>query len=126
MLGVAGLVLSIAAGGDDPAASLDDILRSLVTAGRVETLATALAVATLTGDVDLRRRVRREIADRGHVLPRWLAELDRAEPVERAVEVSTVFRDVDTLLVGVTVPGDHPLTAVVHIENEIGGLVSDG
>lgn len=126
MLGVAGLVLSIAAGGDDPAAGLDDIVRGLLAAGRVETLATALAMATLSGDVDLRRRVRRELAERGHVLPRWLAELDRAEPVERAVEVSTVFRDVDTLLVGVTVPGGHPLTAVVHIENEIGGLVSDG
>lgn len=126
MLGVAGLVLSIAAGADDPAASLDDIVRGLVTAGRVETLATALTVATLTNDVELRRRVRREIADRGLVLPRWLAELDRAEPVGRAVEISTVFRDVDTLLVGVTVPGGHPLTAVVHIDNECGAVATDG
>ncbi len=44
----------------------------------------------------------------GHVRPRWLAELDRTAPVDRAVEVSTVFRDADELLVGVTVPGGHP------------------
>ena len=60
------------------------------------------------------------------MLPRWLPELDRAEPVDRAVEISTVLRDADELLVGVTVPGEHPLTAVVRIDNELGALATDG
>ncbi len=126
LLGAVGLLLGVAAGADDPAGTLDDLVRSLSDADRVETSAALLAIATLTVDTDLRRRVRREIADRGHVLPRWLAELDRAEPVDRAVEISTVFRDADELLIGVTVPGGHPLTAVVRIDNEIGAFATDG
>jgi hypothetical protein len=126
LLGVVGLLLSAAAGSDDPAATLDDLVRSFSAVDRLETSAALLAMATLTVDPDLRRRVRREIAERGHVLPRWLAELDRSTPVDRAVEVSTVFRDADELLVGVTVPGGHPLTAVVRIDNELGAVATDG
>ena len=126
LLGAVGLILSVAAGADDPAATLDDLLRSLSGVDRVETSAALLAIATLTVDAGLRRRVRREIADRGHVLPRWLAELDHSERVDRAVEVSTVFRDADELVVGVTVPGGHPLTAVVRIDNELGAVATDG
>ncbi len=126
LLGVVGLLLSAVAGSDDPAASLDDLVRSLSAVDRVEASAAVLAIATLTVDADLRRRVRREIAERGHVLPRWLAELDRSTPVDRAVEISTVFRDADELLVGVTVPGGHPLTAVVRVDNELGAVATDG
>jgi hypothetical protein len=125
LLGAVGLLLSVAAEGDDPGALLDELVRSLSAADRVETSAALLAIATLTVDADLRRRVRREIAERGHVLPRWLAELDRTEPGDRAVEVSTVFRDADELLVGVTVPGGHPLTAVVLVDNELGAVATD-
>src|SRR5919107_2102994 len=126
LLGVVSLLLSAAAGSDDPAASLDDLVRSFSTVDRLETSAALLAMATLTVDPGLRRRVRREIAERGHVLPRWLAELDRSTPVDRAVEVSTVFRDADELLVGVTVPGGHPLTAVIRVDNELGAVATDG
>src|ERR671929_172865 len=52
--------------------------------------------------------------------------VDSPEPVDRAVEVGTVFRDADELLVGVTVPGGHPLTAVVRIDNELGAVATDG
>ncbi|MDP9459011.1 MAG: hypothetical protein M3Q22_01755 [Actinomycetota bacterium] len=126
LLGTVGLVLAVAAGADDPAATLDNLVRSFSAVHRVETSAALLAIAALTVDTDLRRRVRREIAESGHVLPRWLAELDRTEPVDRAVEISTVFRDADELLVGVTVPGGHPLAAVVRIENELGAVATDG
>src|SRR3954453_10262506 len=91
LLGAVGLLLSVTAAADDPAATLDDLVRSFSSADRVETSAALLAIATLTVDDELRRRVRREIAER--VLPRWLAELHHTEPVDRAVQVSTVFRD---------------------------------
>jgi hypothetical protein len=126
LLGSVGLLLSVAAGADDPGGTLDELVRSFSGADRVETSAALLGIATLTVDPDLRRRVRREIAERGHVLPRWLAELHNSRPVDRAVEVSTVFRDVDELLVGATVPGGHPLTAVVHVDNDLGAVATDG
>src|SRR4051812_45995928 len=93
LLGTVGLVLSVAAAADDPSATLDELVRSFSGADRVETSGALLAIATLTVDTELRRRVRREIGERGHVLPRWLAELHHTSPVDRAVEVSTVFRD---------------------------------
>ncbi|MDP5185126.1 hypothetical protein QOZ88_21040 [Blastococcus sp. BMG 814] len=126
LLGVVSLALSVAAADDDPSAAFGTLVRSFSAADRVETSAALLAIATLTVDPDLRRRVRREIAERGHVLPQWLAELHRSEPVDRAGEVSTVFRDVDDLLVGVTVPGGGPLTAVVRVNNEFGAVATDG
>ncbi|WP_324273565.1 hypothetical protein [Blastococcus brunescens] len=126
LLGVAGLILSIATGPDDPAGTLAELVEGLSGQGRVEASATALAIATLTGDAELRRRVRRELADRGQVLPRWLAELERTEPLDLAVEISTVYRDADQLLVGATVPGGHPLTAVVLVDNELGAFAADG
>lgn len=127
LLGVAGLILSIAAGTDDPAETLRDLVQGLSGhPDRPEASAAALAIATLTGDIDLRRRVRRELGEQGQVLPRWLAELDRTQPLERAVEMCTVYRDADQLLVGVKVPGGHPLTAVVLVDNELGGFAAEG
>lgn len=125
LLGVVALLLSVAAA-DDSGGTLDELVRSFSEADRVEASAALLAIATLTLDPELRRRVRREIGERGHVLPRWLAQLDQAQPIDRAVEVSTVFRGADELLVGVTVPGGHPLTAVVRVDNELGAVATDG
>ncbi len=53
-------------------------------------------------------------------MPRWLAELHRAQPQPRAVQLSGPFHDVDELVVGLTLPGSHPLTTVVRVDNELG------
>jgi hypothetical protein len=126
LLSCLGVFLSILAGADDQDASLERLLRGLSGLDRLEGSAALLAMTTLTARPELRRRARREIAERGHVLPRWLVELDRSQPVERAVEISTVFRDFDELVVGLVVPDDHPLTAVVRVSNEWGAAATDG
>ena len=126
LLAVASLILSISAGADDPAETLAELVQGLSGQGRTETSAAVLVIATLTGDAELRRRVRRELGDRAQVIPRWLAELDRTEPFDRAVEISSPYRDADQLLVGVTVPGGHPLTAVVLVDNELGAFAAEG
>src|SRR5689334_12227096 len=90
LLGVVGLLVAMAGTGEDPDTSFAALVRALAEAGTPEASAALLALATLTVEPELRRRVRREIAERGHVLPRWLAELDRTRPVDRAVEISTV------------------------------------
>lgn len=125
LLVTASMLLSIVAGGSAPS-TMATVVRGLSAWNRPECSAGALAVATLAGNGDLRREVRRDAADRGHRLPRWLTELHRAEFVARAVELSTVFRDVDELVVGGTVPGGHCLTAVVRVDNECGFRAVDG
>lgn len=120
LLATASMMLGIAAGGTDPSTTAASLVRALSAWNRPECSAGALAMATLTGDDGLRREMRRQAADRGHLLPRWVAELHRAVFVVRAVELSTVFRTIDELIVGVTVPGGHHLTAVVKVDNEYG------
>ncbi|SOE03476.1 hypothetical protein SAMN06272739_4191 [Blastococcus haudaquaticus] len=119
-------MLDVTAGADDPGAHRQELVLGMAGSGRPETAAAAAAVATLLGDDELRRRVRREVAESGLVLPRWLAELHRTEALGRAVEISTVYRDADQLLVGATVPGGYPLTAVVLVDNELGAFAADG
>lgn len=126
LLSTASMMLGIAAGGSDPSTAIATIVRGLSAWNQPECSAGALAMATLVGDDRLRREVRRDAADRGHRLPRWVAELHHAEPVARAVELSTVFRAADELVVGLIVPGGHSLTAVVRVDNEYGFRAVDG
>ena len=85
-----------------------------------ETSALLAAVAALSRDDVLRRRVSHEIADRAHALPSWLAELSRATAAPEAVEVTHPLGDADDVLVSVTLPDGHALTAVVLIEHNLG------
>ncbi len=123
-LAIAATLLSATRGEGAPPVS--ELVRSLDEFGQPETAAALLAIATLTGDAELRRRMRREIAAAGQVLPRWLAELDRTEPGDRAVEISSVYGDVDHLLISATVPDGSPLTAVVVVDHELGAFAADG
>jgi hypothetical protein len=125
LLATAATLLTIAEAGSDPT-STTTLIRALAAWDRPASSAGALAIASLIGDEGLRREVRRDAADRGHPLPRWLVQLHRSEPAGRAVELSTVFRDVDEIVVGVTVPGGHPLTAVVEVDNELGARAVGG
>lgn len=120
------MLLSTVEGGADRSTSTATLVRGLSTWNRPECSAGALAMATLIGDGGLVREVRRDAADRGFLLPRWLVALHRAEPVVRAVELTTVFRSVDELVVGVVISGGHCLTALVDIDNEAGFRVVDG
>jgi hypothetical protein len=90
-----------------------------------ETSALLAAVAALSGDEVLRRRVAREIVDRAHALPRWLADLSRTAPAPEAVEVTHVLGDGDDVLVAVTLPDGHVITAVVFVEHNLGTIVKD-
>jgi hypothetical protein len=90
-----------------------------------ETTALLAAVAALSSDEVLQRRVSREIADRGHPLPGWLAGLRHAIPGSEAVEVTHVLGDGDNVIVAVTLPGGHVLTAVVYVDHNLGTLVKD-
>ncbi|SDC78600.1 hypothetical protein SAMN05660690_2546 [Geodermatophilus telluris] len=125
LLATAAMLLGIPAGAMEPAVTAT-VVRGIAAWDRPECSAGAVATAALTGDEGLRREMRRAAADRGHALPRWLAELHRAEPVSRAVELSGPFRDVDELVVGATVPGGHALTAVVRVDNELGSRAVGG
>ena len=105
--------------------SREEFVESFLAVSLPETSALLAAVAALSGDEVLQRRVSREIADRGHPLPGWLAGLPRAIPVSEAVEVTHVLGDGDNVIVASRLPGGHVLTAVVYVDHNLGTLVKD-
>ena len=78
-----GPALPIAAGEDPEMPSREDFAQALLGAPALETSAVLTGMAALLDDDLLRTRVRREVAARGDVLPRWLVELDAARPADR-------------------------------------------
>jgi hypothetical protein len=103
----------------------DEFVESFLAVPLTETSALLAAITALSGDEVLRRRVARAITDRAHALPDWLVDLPRAVAVPEAVEVTHALGDGDDVLVAVTLPGGHVLTAVVLIEHNAGSIVKD-
>ena len=91
-----------------------------------ETSALLTAIAVLTGDDVLRSRVRREVAARAHVLPHWLAELDRARPHDRVLEMTDALGDGENLVLGVRLPGGPELSLAVYVDHNLGTVAKDG
>jgi hypothetical protein len=110
-------------GPDDP--SLEEMVESLVAAPLVESSALLTALAVLSGDEVLRKRVVREVADRAHSLPGWLAELHRAEPGDEAAEITDLYGDGAQVLLEVTLLGGHAVTVIVGIDHNAGSMVGD-
>lgn len=110
---------------DPDTPSREEFVESFLSAPLPETSALLATVAALSGDEVLRRRVTREIAGRAHALPDWLVDLPRAVAVPEAVEVTHALGDGDDVLVAVTLPGGHVLTAVVLIEHNLGSVAKD-
>ncbi|SDX58063.1 hypothetical protein SAMN05660209_00760 [Geodermatophilus africanus] len=91
-----------------------------------ETSALLTAIAVLTGDDVLRSRVRREVAARADVLPHWLAELDRARPHDRVLQMAHVLGDGENLVCGVVLPGGPELSVAVYVDHNLGTVAKDG
>ena len=105
--------------------SREELVQTFLEVDLRETSALLVVIAELTGDDMLRRRVRRETDSRGHALPRWLVDLNRAARVDRVAEVTHVLGDGDDLIVGVRLPGGRDLTATIYIDHNLGTLVKD-
>lgn len=102
----------------------EQLVESFVDIDRPETTAMLAVLAELVDDGAVRRRLREALAQRSHPLPRWLAEL---APVaaERAVILSHVLGDGDTVLVQARTGAGDVLTALVYIDHHFGTIVKD-
>ncbi|WP_164700305.1 DUF6398 domain-containing protein [Modestobacter sp. KNN46-3] len=103
----------------------EELVQAFLHVPRLESSALVAAVAGLTGDRVLRARVDREVALRGHVLPRWLTELDRARASDRAAEFGHVLGDGESLLLGVTLADASELAVSVYVDHNLGTVVKD-
>jgi hypothetical protein len=119
-------LLSLRSGGSDTS-HLDGFLTGLIGARDRETTALLAVIAELlVDDPAPQLRCRREVAERGEHLPRWITALPRAD-VYRAVRRTHVFGDVDELVIGVRLDGVHELTVAVQIDhNMFSGIANAG
>ncbi|CAN5124955.1 hypothetical protein BH18ACT4_BH18ACT4_02360 [soil metagenome] len=101
-----------------------EVLGTFIDVDRPETTALLAAFAALGADEVERRRLERVVAARPHRLPAWLDGIAGAEAC-RAIEMTHVLRDGDSVLVGVRLPTGDELTAVVYIDHNLGTLVKD-
>lgn len=107
-----------------PRDSIETLIANLFDAPIEETSALLTAVAALARDDELRRRVRREVTDRAHVLPRWLVQLETSRPTH-VLSIEHVLGDGEEILLGVELPDGRPLTASVYVDHNLGTVVKD-
>ena len=84
----------------------------------------AVIAELLVDDPAPQLRCRREVAERGEHLPRWITALPRVD-VYRAVRRTNVFGDVDELVIGMRLDGGHELTIAVQIDHNMWSSVVD-
>jgi hypothetical protein len=78
----------------------------------------------LTDEV-LAARIGRELSERRHPLPDWLAGLDHARLEPDVWFMTHVLGDGDDYLLGVTLPSGHALSALVYVDHNLGTVVKD-
>jgi hypothetical protein len=104
--------------------SLPDLVESFEEIDLAATTAALHVIATLTPDDLLTARIRRTLAKRHQPMPRWLLDLSETEVAE-VWESRHVQRDGEDYLLDVRLPDGFPLTALVYVDNNVGGLVKD-
>jgi hypothetical protein len=104
---------------------VDRVLTGLISVRTRETTALLAVIAELLVDEPTAQlRCRREVAERGEHLPRWITALPRVD-VYRAVRRTNVFGDVDELVIGMRLDGGHELTVAVEIDHNTLSSVAD-
>jgi hypothetical protein len=117
-------LISLNSDGCDPA-FLDRVLNGLIGVRTRETTALLAVIAEFLVDNPAPQlRCRREVAERGEHLPRWITALPRVD-VYRAVRRTNVFGDVDELVIGMRFDGGHELTVAVLIDHNMWSSVAD-
>jgi hypothetical protein len=104
---------------------LDGILTGLIRVrDRATTALLAVIAELVVDDPAAQLRCRREVAERGEQLPRWITALARVD-VYRAVRRTHVFGDVDEVVIGMRLDGGHELTIAVQIDHNVFSSVVD-
>ena len=105
--------------------SLDRVLTSLIGVRNRETAALLAVMAELlVDDPSPQLRCRRELAERREHLPQWITALPHVE-VYRTVRRTHVLGDVDELVIGMRLDGEHELTVAVQIDHNMLSSVAD-
>lgn len=104
--------------------TLRELVESFVEVDLPETTALLAVVSEMTDDEIVAALARRELSDRNHSLPPWLADLTPLT-VGPIIEMSHVLGDGDNVAIGVTTASGEQMTVIVYIDHNLGTLIKD-
>lgn len=105
--------------------TLADIVDSFIGTAYAETTAALTVIRALSTNDALIDLIDRELVDRRHPMPDWLAGLTDPQVVPDVWFLTHVLGDGDDYLFGVVLPSGHPLTALVYVDHNLGTVVKD-
>lgn len=104
---------------------LGDLVESFVGTPYAETTAALMVIRSLVADELMQARISRELAQRRHPMPDWLAGLDRSQIEPEVWFLTHVLGDGDDYLIGVVLPSGHSLSVLVYVDHNLGTVVKD-
>lgn len=107
-----------------PAFDLTHLVETFEDVDLAATTAALHVIAALTPDEVLAARIRRTLSARTRSMPRWLGSLDDTEVAE-VWEMRHVQRDGEEYFLDVRLPDGFTMTALVYVDNNMGGVVKD-
>ena len=105
--------------------TMEDLVESLVETPYAETTAALRTIRLLTPDQVLVDRLTRELEGRRHPMPDWMTALEQARPERDVWSLTHVLGDGDDYLLGVEMPSDLHLSALVYVDRNMGMVVKD-
>lgn len=104
---------------------IEALVESFVGMPYAETTAALTAIKALTADEVLAARIGNELEARRQTIPEWLTVLDRARPDLDVWFMTHVLGDGDDYLLRVVLPTGTALSALVHVDHNMGSVVKD-
>ena len=111
---------------DNDTPTVQEMTDILSSSGRNETASLAAAFAHLALLDEDRQHAHQVVTDR-HLrqIPSWLADLAQTE-VAGALAMGDILGDGTNVMIGLTLPGGHPLTILVYVDHVDGHSATDG
>ncbi len=111
---------------DEPQATLDELVESMIGPSYAETTASLMVLRHLVTDQEARIRIDDALTSRRQPMPRWLTRLGDARAEAEVWVLTHVLGDGDDYFLSVALPTGHTLSALVYVDHTLGTVARDG
>lgn len=110
---------------DRPHHGIDVMVESFTEFNFAETTAALTVIRALVADDIMAARIGRVLESRRQPMPSWLGDLHRTSTASPVWFLTHVLGDGDDYVFEVTLPTGEPLTALVYVDHNLGGVVKE-
>ncbi len=109
---------------ETPKIALEQLVETFEGTDLAATTAALHVIAALSSNEVLAAGIRRTLKSRQHRMPAWIQRLDETT-VTHVIEMRHVQRDGEDYWLGIGLPDGFTATAMVYVDNNMGGIVKD-